>query len=217
MVCVICKAKRVRRVAHVAAAVAVASVFIMAGCSSGPRDFTNENDRLRKENLELEQEITKLQTSLDARLGEIQALRSKYETDPSRVPGAEPPVLSRIEFDRYTSAVDTNNDGRDDTIRVYLDTFDQNNRFLPISGRAVLQAAVIREGQEPYLIVNNTYDAKQVTDAYRSGMLGTHYSFESPLPSDLAADVDEVTVKMTVTDGATGATFTTQQALRLEP
>lgn len=197
------------------AAAMLAGMFL--GCHAGPRNFENENDRLRQENLTLEQEVTELRSNLEARLGEIEALRAKYQTQSIRVPGAEPPVLSKIEFDRYTAAVDTNSDGQDDTLRVYLDTFDQNNRFLPVSAQAALQVAVIQEGREPYLIINETYDAKQVTNAYRSSMLGTHYSFEAALPPDLASDVDEVTVKMTVTDGATGATFTTQKALRLVP
>lgn len=204
----------IKPLAVLLATTVVASVVV--GCSAGPRNFENENDRLRKENLELEEAVTKLQSSLDARLGEVEALRAKYEMQSIRVPGAEPPVLSKIAFDRYTAAVDTNNDGRDDTLRVYLDTFDQNDRFLPISGQAALQVAVIQQGQEPYLVLDETYDAKAVENAYRSSMLGTHYSFEQPLPSDLDASVEEVTVKMTVTDGATGATFTTQKPLRLD-
>ena len=186
------------------------------GCQIGPRNFTNENDKLRKQNLELEQQVSQLQTKLDGRLGELKALRSKYESEPAFVPGADTPVLSTIAFDRYTNAVDTNNDGSDDTLRVYLDTFDQNQRFIPVAGRAVLQAAVIEEDKEPFLVVNKTYGPNAVKNAYRSGMMGTHYSFEAKLPDDLPEATQEITVKLTFTDAATGATFTTQKGLRLE-
>ena len=102
----------VARSACVAGVLALA--WFAAGCSAGPRNYLNDNDTLRAENLKLQQNVEELEGRLADRIGEIEALRSKYEREGVPIPGAEPPVLSSIKYDRYTSPVDTNNDGVDD-------------------------------------------------------------------------------------------------------
>jgi hypothetical protein len=80
----------------------------LSGC--GPKNFINENDKLREQNLKLTQQVDELNKQMELRLGEIETLRAQSAGERA-IKEADPPVLAKIEFARYSSAVDTNADG----------------------------------------------------------------------------------------------------------
>lgn len=180
----------------------------LAGCRVGPRDFYNENDRLREENLKLQREVDTLNEQLNLRLGELSSLRQQVDRAGEPIPGAQRPVLSLLRFDRYSGPLDDSGDGCDDRIRIYLRTLDQRGRFMPVAGRAHVQAVILRENQPPVQLAEQTFDPKQFDAAYRTGLMGTHYTLELPVPEDHPAFHDEslvqVTVKVTFTEADTG-------------
>lgn len=190
---------------------------VLAGCQIGPRNFLNENDRLREENLKLSREVEELQAQLDLRLGEIATLRQQSQvaaTQPA-LQGAQPPVLAKLALDRLSGPVDTDGDGQNDLIRIYLTPLDQQGRLLPVAGAAHLQAVAIPAEGEPFVVADRQYDAKAFDDAWRSNFTGSHYTLELSLPNPLPQEVGELTVKITLTEAA-GATLSTQKAFKVD-
>jgi hypothetical protein len=189
--------------------------FALAGCR-GPRNFTNENDRLREENLKLSREIQDLQQQLQWQAQHARALSEQLQGSAQPVPGAQLPTLAALEFGRYSGAIDTNSDHRDDLVRIYLQTRDQDGRFLPVAGQATLQAVEIPETGEPWTLAQRTFSPEEFRQTYRTGLTGTHYTLELPLPADIPADLSHVTVKLTFTDAGSGVQFTQEQAMPID-
>lgn len=178
------------------------------------KNFTNENDRLRKENLELRQEVDRLRGQIDLRLAELEAMKQQVPPDQRpKLEGAEVPRVVALTFDRFSGAIDTNNDGRPDLLRLYVKTVDQKGRFLPAAGRAAVQVVAIRTGQEPVTLAEKTFEPADFEAAFRSGLTGTHYTLEVPLNTPPPADVKELTVQATFTDAQTGASMNKQQTV----
>lgn len=202
----------------VAMGAAMLCAGVLAGCQIGPRNFLNENDRLREENLKLSREVEKLQAQLELRVGEIATLRqqSQAATTQPALEGAQPPVLAKLVIGRLSGPVDTDGDGRNDLIRVYLSPLDQQGRLLPTAGAAQLQAVAIPAEGEPFVVADRQYDAKAFDAAWRSNFTGSHYTLELPLPSQPPQGVSELTVKVTLTEATTGATLSVQRVFESE-
>ena len=192
--------------------VAVTSGCLRARLGGKP----NADDALRQENLQLKKLVAEMEQKLALRSGELESLRQQLERGPQPMAGAEPPVLAQIAFGRYTAALDSDRSGGDDLIRVYVRTLDQRGRMLPVAGRATLQAVFIEPGRDPGLIAKRDFDPSEWDAAYRSGLSGTHYTLELPLPEDLPDGVAEATVKLSFTQADSGAEFSTQQAVAIE-
>lgn len=197
------------------ASVGVAALFVLAasGCTVGPRNFENENDRLRREVVQLEERVEELSGQLERRLGEIQHLRAKVDM-PSDV---ETPMLSDVELGRYTGAVDQDGDGRNDAVVAYVRTLDQKGRFLPVAAEATLAAAVIDvEGETPDVRVfqRQRFDTEAFGEAFRTGLTGTHYTLRLALPEQGELP-EEVTLRVAVSPVTSETTFTDQKAVRL--
>ncbi|MEX2215049.1 MAG: hypothetical protein WD768_13020 [Phycisphaeraceae bacterium] len=179
----------------------------LAACNSSGR-ISEENSRLRRENLELTEKAAQLVREIELRDGQIKALAAKGQSPGPAVEGVKPadlPVVSKLSFGAYSGAFDSDGNGSTDTVRIYLLTLDQHGRFYPAIGKAVVQVVSIETDQPPRQIVRKTFDAKAFGEAYVSGFTGTHFTLELKLESALPKDVKELTIKVTYTDAATGA------------
>jgi len=198
-------------------ALLLVAAFATVGCQRGPRNFENENDRLRAEVMKLQRQRDELQSTLDRRLGELQSLRQQLDrtaaTQP--MPGAEPPTLVSLQMGQYSGGVDTDDDGVDDLIRIYLRPLDQKGRLLPVAGRAHVKVVAIPDTGDPRLLAEQNYDPQSFENAWRSGFTGEHYTLQLPLPADLPADIQQVTVRVTFTQARTGIELDTQQPFRV--
>lgn len=197
-------------------ATALVLLIFVPGCTFTLGGNPNAADEVRAENLELKKQVDELNTKLELRAGEIDALRQRGTDNGVAMPGANVPMLSKIEFGRYSGAVDDNNDGRDDTVRVYVRTLDQRGRFLPVAGRGVLQVALIQPDAEPRVLAETAYDPAAWDAAYRAGITGTHYTLEVAMPDDLLEETIEATTKLTFTQADTGIELSTQSATRID-
>lgn len=199
--------RRWRVLGHAALVVMIAA---SAGCSGTGR-VARENDRLRSDHMALERQIDSLKESLGLRLAQIKQLNQRPGLS-ARDSGAELVQLVDLRFDRYSGPIDTNSDGIDDTLRVYVRPVDQQGRFMLAVGEAKLQAVAIVAGRKPRIIVVHVFTAADFDKAYRSGITGTHYTLEQPLPARLPSDITTLTVVLAFTDAATGAKLRHEQA-----
>jgi outer membrane murein-binding lipoprotein Lpp len=67
------------------------------------------------------------------------------------------------------------------SLTVYVEPVDGRGRFLQVTGRVSIQASMPVEGGEPILLGERSFSPIEVRDAWRSGFMGTHYTFEVPI------------------------------------
>ena len=194
-------------------AMLAAGVLLSAGC--GPKNYLNENDKLRRQNMALKREIDELKDKLERRSGQLKVLKRRYEAPSATQPGLSEPTLSKIELGQYSGPIDTDGDGTDDTLRLYLRTLDQKGRMMPVVAKARLRVVHIPDKGEPKELTSQTFDEQSFSDAYRSSFTGQHYTLETKLPDPLPEGVTEVTVKVTVTHLTSEARFSRQKSYRV--
>ncbi|MCC7147194.1 MAG: hypothetical protein IT443_12175 [Phycisphaeraceae bacterium] len=194
------------------------SALLLPAChSSSPESYLNDNDRLRSENLHLQQQIDQLNEDIEIRLHEIQTLVQKASATQPAVDPSAIPAAALVRFDRLSAFHDTDNDKQPDRLRLYVKIFDQKKRFLPAVGSAVVQVVAIQPEKPPVTLAEKTFSPSQFDAAYRSSLAGTHYTLELDLPANLPHDLQQATVKLTFTDSATGVQLEHERPLPLFP
>lgn len=190
---------------------------ILFACSSAGRNFASQQDELRKRNLELELRIKSLNKQIEQHLKNQAILHEQVSGQASKMTGVEVPQLNRIKFGRYSGALDTDKDNTCDVIRIYVLALDQDGRFIPVAGRAVIRASQITADGKIQSLGERLYDAPMLANSYRSGITGTHYTLELPLSS--IAPPNESTraiVTVLVHDAGTGLTKQHDQMITLQ-
>jgi len=208
----------------VRAAAAVAVILLCAvasGCFFGPRNFENENDRLRKENLELRERVAELEAQLLAARDRIDNLERRISGGVTpNVPGVAPsdvPQASELSFGRFLGLVDDDEDGVADVARVYLIVRDQFGRVMPVAGSVRVRVVVIPSQGEPRTLGMLELVGEAFAETYRQGLTGAHYTLRVPIaaPGELGPN-DELVVRALVTDAATGRTLTASKTMSPE-
>ncbi|MCX5662341.1 MAG: hypothetical protein NTW19_21890 [Planctomycetota bacterium] len=203
-------------------AVIIAIGLFLSGCGHAPRNFFNDNDRLRAENAELRSKADHLAQALALREAEVDQLRHPASlaavtaTQPE-LAGADPPRFVKLRFDhRFGGAMRVSLAKGDNLVRLYLETLDQQGRFLPVAGVLKAQVVYIQAGKPPLVLGEKSLTARELDDAYRSGITGTHYTVEmmvKPLPPEATS----LNVTVSVTDAATGATVSVRDIYSAKP
>ena len=191
-----------------------------AGCPTitrigGAQPLDEVLDELRAENEDLRDEIRDLERDRENLQAQIRTLEQRIDRR-AELPEVSPgdiPAAARIDFGRYSGGFDTTGDGRDDTLRMYVRTLDQAGRFIPIAGKAELQAVALSPGRDPVTVIERTWAPAEFARTYRAGMTGTHYTLEVEMPERLPGDEPELTVKINLIDGATGAALRRQKVV----
>lgn len=180
----------------------VVTLCALTGC--GPRNFINENDKLRAENLELKSSIEELESQLKNREGELDAARQQLAGPESKIEGAELPVFSSLWFDRFTGFTDTDRDGEHDTLRVFLRPFDQDGRFLPMAGKATVSLVRINPDSDPQIVARQSFDAKTFKASYRESFMSSHFTLELPVDSGKLQSKETLIIQVVATEATTG-------------
>ncbi|MEE9404656.1 MAG: hypothetical protein V3V20_07170 [Algisphaera sp.] len=201
---------------RIAGGVLVALMLLSAGCRIGGsgKSFVNENDDLRSENVKLSREIDQFQERARLQEAELSTLREGKQGD-HPLSGATVPVLSDLKFARYTGPVDTNQDGEDDRLVLYIMPVDQMGRMSVTAGRLNLQAVTLEANTPPRVIADRTYEPLEFDTCYRTGLTGDHYSVQLDLPENLPGDLKTITVQLTLTQAGTGIEVEAQESFRL--
>lgn len=175
------------------------------------KDFSTPDDNLLRRNQALVDRVRDLEQRIDEQVLRSEALEKQIAGGDAAV---QPPKLAAVKLGRYTGSLDLDGDGRDDVIRIYLRTLDEQGRFLPVKAAAVVKVVQIAADADPVTIVERHYDHETFDQAYRTGLTGTHYTLELKLP-DETADVPQAEVAVFVTDQTNGGTFSQTKMLAI--
>lgn len=190
----------------------LAIVLSLAGC--GPQNYLNDNDKLRAQNLHLQQQVQQLQNNLQLQKGHVATLEKQLHPAPVNLPNAQIPVLSKLEMARF-SGLTKKHDGQP-AIRLYVRTLDQQGRMMPVAGKAKLVVVAILNNGKPQIIAQRDYSPKQLDGAYRYTFAGTHYVFDLPLKQSMLQKVNQITAKVILTQARTGRVFTLQEVFKTD-
>jgi outer membrane murein-binding lipoprotein Lpp len=167
-------------------------VMCLSACSIGPRNFENENDRLRRENLTLKRQVEQLQTEVEAMDAALAAAEQRNTNGAKTLPeDVRRPVPVRIKLGRFSGPVDQNGDGQAELLRLYLQTLDTQDRFVQAIGRLKVSASRLTPGQPARTILTAPVSAAAFDAAYRSSAAGTHYTIELPVPEGVSCPMNQ--------------------------
>jgi hypothetical protein len=183
------------------------------GCTRGPRNFENENDRLRRLTSQLRDRVDSLSQRVESLKKELAAARRAAAAEgPENV---RRPTVRRIELRGYSGGIDTNEDRPDDALRLYLRTLDDRNRFVQALGEVEVTAAVIPPGEEARTVATASFGPKELDDAYRSGFGGAHYTLIVPVDEQkVPPETDELTVRVRFRNLLTDERLNTERTVR---
>ena len=163
--------------------------------------------------MELEAQITDLKARTEAAEKRLEVEAQKHSAGEPQLPDGVPLLhTSRIEIVKPSRGADTDRDGKDDAVRIYLATYDQRNRFLQTLASVRVTIAAVPAGKEAVTVATHEFDARAFDAAYRSGG-DAHYTLEVPIAESVPEDVDKLTVTVQLTDLLTGATHETQKVV----
>ncbi len=209
--------------------VAITSMMIVCGCN--PTIMTpNQNDALRRQVRDLQEKVKSAeakQVELEQQLAQsAKAAQEKSSIDPA-ILGATPQVamvqigdksgfltvktVSEADGEAKSSALDSRC-----IARVYLEPSDGLGRFLQIVGSVKISIFELPVGGKSQTLGQADFSPGQVRDAWRSGMFGSHYTFEIPLEKADWHCQGSITAKLEFQDGMTDKVFPAQRELRVQ-
>lgn len=193
-----------------------APIVFSTGCSRGPRNFDNENDRLRKEVLDLKSQIQTLESRAAAAERQLE-IEKQARPGPALPEGINRPVVTRVSIARPSRGVDEDKNGHDEVVRLYLETYDARGRFLTTHATVKVTAAAVAAGQPAVTVATKEFDATTFDQSYRSGLAGTHYTLLVPLTAPVPKGVEQLTVSIELTDLLTGAVHKAEKIVNVTP
>jgi hypothetical protein len=164
-------------------AVLVVILACLAGCRIGGGSIEAENDRLRRERHDLIERIADLQAERDELRAKVHELGLRQDpTLPDEALDALPRVAA-IEIDSLSGLVPARPDADAHSVRLYIRTLDGRRRFTQAVGTLRVSCELLPPPghDSPPRTANRTLTPAQVREAYRSGLVGTHYTVELPL------------------------------------
>ncbi|MEM8739015.1 MAG: hypothetical protein AAGG38_11145 [Planctomycetota bacterium] len=172
---------------------------LLGGCSvtvgGDGRSLTEHNDELRRDNLALQRQLEATRKQITLLQGEVRAAHGSPESDPAPgLEGASVPVLAGLAFGRYSGPLDTDDDGRDDALKLYLQPMDQKGRMLVVAGRLEVRVLDVAADRDPRALMTQTLTPAELDAAYRSGFTGSHYTVVLPLDDPGFDALDQITV-----------------------
>ena len=198
----------------------LAIAALALGACSGPKDFDNENDDLRRERETLLARVAELEARLaesDAKLGELTTTLGQLGGEPAADVVASMPRCAGIELDRLSGPVDRDDAAGPEAIGVYVRTFDGRRRFVQVAGRLVLEATLLPPPERPdaefgaRVLGRVELGPVDLRDAYRSSPMGTHYAAAIPLRPGNRPLEGTIVLRATLYDAITGRRLTAER------
>lgn len=192
-------------------------VLVLAGCRTGGE---SSGDVLRKQNLELQNQVAQLQkdaSELRAKLAELAGAGGSGKSP--EVAEATPRVAS-VEIDFLSGptadSISPPQSDRNRTVAVYIKPLDGRGRFIQATGKLTVEVSrlttLVQNEQAgadapARLLAGRTLEPLQLRDAYRSGFTGTYYVVDVAVPAADLQPPGQLLLRARFADAITGASF----------
>ncbi len=214
----------------------------LPACSSGPKNFENENDDLRRQRENLLERVESLEAALAearAKIAEMHAaLQVAGDATSAEVLEALPRAAG-IEIDRLSGPVDRDGEpGYPESIDVYVRPYDGRRRFVQVAGTLAVEARYVPlpgdppadrllaaagadvdaqppDGADAILLGTATLSPAELREAYRSSVMGTHYTVRITPRPDVRVLDGSIVLSAVLVDRVTGQRHEAWRVVRL--
>lgn len=187
---------------------------LVGGCRAGGQKLEAVNSQLREENLELRDRLSALEQR-NAELQQAVRATSREVAGLSEEVRAIVPRVTSISLDRLTGIAESD---AGLVLRAYVEPIDGRGRFVQMTGEVTVKLLRVPAGEDEdaETVAAQVFGPSEVRDAYRSGFMGTHYTFEAPvtLPGEPSAGESWLVVA-TFVDGVTGDAHHAERAIEI--
>lgn len=189
------------------------AMISLSGCGSSLT--SDEADALRRKVLDLEK--MNLQMSLRTTELEAELKRQSAEFGELSLEIREnTPRVARLTIGRLSHARDDDDDGRSETLLIYVDPEDGFGRFVQLVGTLTVHAAILPADRDAITIGRFTLKPGPLRAAYRSGFSGTHYTIELPIQLSPENSGQTCLVRVIFEDGHTGLEHSAEREIKLQ-
>ena len=189
------------------------AMISLSGCGSSLT--SDEADALRRKVLDLE----KMNLQMSLRTTELEAELKRQSAGLDSLPleiRENTPRVARLTIGRLSHARDDDDDGRSETLLIYVDPEDGFGRFVQLVGTLTVHAAILPADTDALTIGRFTLKPGPLRDAYRSGFSGTHYTIEFPIQLSPENSGQTCLVRVIFVDGHTGLEHSTEREIKLQ-
>ena len=187
-------------------------LILIPGCTS-----TNEKETLTVQIEQLTQEKTQLQKQIEQSEKENDQLRQQVQVLsglPEEVKLENLNLLENIKIGRYTGFYDKDEDGRKETLIVYLHPTDEQGNALKAAGTVEVQLWDLNKSNGQAMLGQWKIEPDELKKLWFETLVSIYYRLTFNVADIIDNLKEPLTVKVTFTDYLTGKVFTEQKAIK---
>jgi hypothetical protein len=191
----------------IAVTIMLLSIIALGGCEPATPNATGDQDiiAVQKSNLELNAKVVELENRVAQQSEQITTLQGLGE---ARMDDLY--YVDSVTLGKFTGGWDFDGDDIEDGVRVFIVPQDQYDSLLKSAGSVKVQLYDLNADPSEVLLAERTWTPAEMTDAWASGFMGSHFSLDCPWTQATPTGSD-VTVRVEFVDSLTGKTFRAQK------
>lgn len=186
-------------------------VFFISGCEDPNRRQTiSEIDRLRGQNKALTVQAKQAQKQAEQLTKQVRVLSVvKDDISPEDIYNVE-----KIRISRFTNFYDKDDDGKKETLVVYIQPTDVDGDSIKAAGAVEVQLWDLSREQQKALVGQWQIKGKELKSLWFTSWISANYTLSFDVSSNIETFEEPLTVKVTFTDYLTGKVFNEQKVIK---
>jgi hypothetical protein len=194
----------------------VRKIIVLAGCLLAAAAGC-EGNKQAQEIKTLEQERTNLQGQLKQSESEIEQLKNQVKTLselPADIRLEDLYNLQKIKITRYTNIYDKDNDGKKETLLVYIQPIDEEGDIVKATGAVDVELWDLNKPEGEAKLGSWHVSPDQLKKMWYATFITINYRLPFDVGDIVTGEEKELVVKVTFTDYISGKVFKEQKIIR---
>jgi hypothetical protein len=189
----------------------VIPIALLLGCeNSSKQPLWSQIQQLGKEKTDLKLQVKQLQKENEQLQGQVATLSSlEREVRLEALSG-----LERIEISKRSGLYDKDDDGKNESLIVYVQPFDDTGDTIKIVGKVIVQLWDLNRESNEAQIAEWQIEPAQLKQYWAGTFMTNYYRLKFDVANMLTGSEKELTVKVTFTDYLTGRTLRAQKVIQ---
>jgi hypothetical protein len=189
-------------------------ILFISACQNDVRQKpVSETDRLRQQNQTLTDRLANTEQQVQQLKKQVQTLSAVTDdTQPEDIYD-----LQKIRIWRYTNLYDKDEDGKLESLIVYLQPVDSDGDVIKAAGRVEVQLWDLNRDEAHALLATWNVSPDEIKKEWYATVLASNYRLIFDISKLINKYEKPLTVKVTFTDILSGKTFTEQRTIEPQP